>query len=513
MSETAAFFWSLVQEQPDSAELRCHFAQALLDGLECEAAIQAASIAIERDASFVEAWLTRGKAYGALGRWAEAAKDYKAASRLAPHRLSILIGIAACCTELSYLEEAESWLRQAVQLDPGNKEAQTNLGSILVRLERLAEAERPCRAALAIDSGILSAHQNLSAILADRDPEAALLHRHHAYRQQQVFIEPAIRERHAVLVLAAADAANVPLRHLLPRSDFTIIRWYIEYALPGQFESLPPHQAVFNSIGDADFIPILGRDTAEHLHAVGKRMLNPLEQVAATARDKLPGLLQDIVGIVVPRTIRVGQCGIALSEGGLSAAIQAPVLVRPVGSHGGVGVMKADTLGTANHLLEAGGYVTEFVDFQSRDGWYRKYRVIFVDSQAFPYHLAVSTRWLVHYWTAGMEHDPVRRAEEEAFLAKPGHAIGDAAWDAVKAIGQRLGLDYGGIDFGVLADGRVVVFEANATMLVHPEPDAMFAYRRDAIEAIQRAFGQMINDRCLRPIKPRSFSSNTLDVA
>jgi glutathione synthase/RimK-type ligase-like ATP-grasp enzyme len=63
---------------------------------------------------------------------------------------------------------------------------------------------------------------------------------------------------------------------------------------------------------------------------------------------------------------------------------------------------------------------------------------------------------------------------------------------AVGAIGQRLGLDYAGLDFGLLADGKVVVFEANATMLVHPERDPCFVYRNPAVEAIRSGFEAML---------------------
>lgn len=47
--------------------------------------------------------------------------------------------------------------------------------------------------------------------------------------------------------------------------------------------------------------------------------------------------------------------------------------------------------------------------------------------------------------------------------------LGERAMAAIAAIGRRLDLDYGGMDFTLLADGRLFVFEANATMLVHGE--------------------------------------------
>ncbi len=501
MLPTTEFLWTLVQQQPADVALRCHFAQALLDEMQWQPAIEAASAAIRQDSRFVEAWLTRATALQALGRWAAAAQDLQQAARLAPLRASILTGIATCYAELDHLQEAEHWLNLAVALEPRSKEAQANLGSILVRLDKLSEAERPCRAALAIDENLVSVHQNLSVILADRDEQEARRHRDSAYQKQQVFIEPALHERsapacehHAVLVLAAADSGNVPLRHLLPKCHFTIIRWYIEYATPRQFDTLPRFGAVFNSIGDADFIPQISSDTAQDLTKLGSKLLNPFDLVALTSRDNLANLLRTIPSVVVPTTIRLACAGAPAT---LPAELQGPVLLRPAGSHGGAGVVKLAKLTDAAADPKPGSFLTEYVDCRAADGWYRKYRAIFVGGKAFPYHLAISSQWLVHYWTAGMDCDPVRRAEESAFLHDPAEAIGSSAWAAIDAIGRRLGLDYAGIDFAILPDGRVLVFEANATMLVHPERDTMFAYRRPAIAAIQEAFTGMIQERSL----------------
>jgi hypothetical protein len=135
------------------------------------------------------------------------------------------------------------------------------------------------------------------------------------------------------------------------------------------------------------------------------------------------------------------------------------------------------------------------VDFRSADGWYRKYRAIFVGGEPYPYHLAIAPRWLVHYWTSGMESDAVRRQEEARFLGDAASTIGPVAMAALRVIGRLLALDYGGIDFSVLPDGRLLVFEANATMLVHPEQDPIFGYREPAIEAIRSAFDRMVRVR------------------
>jgi len=142
--------------------------------------------------------------------------------------------------------------------------------------------------------------------------------------------------------------------------------------------------------------------------------------------------------------------------------------------------------------LHGGAYVTKFVDYRSEDGFYRKYRMIFVNRQPYPYHLAIGPVWLVHYWTSGMADDAARREEERRFLADPKTAIGARAMTALSRIGAKLDLDYAGIDFSVLPDGRLLVFEANATMLVHPEHEPKFAYKNPAVEGILNAFHAML---------------------
>jgi hypothetical protein len=65
--------------------------------------------------------------------------------------------------------------------------------------------------------------------------------------------------------------------------------------------------------------------------------------------------------------------------------------------------------------------------------------------------------------------------------------------EALAQIQSKLGLDYAGIDFGLSAEGNVLVFEANATMVVNPpEPDERWAYRRPAVEKIFTAVRRML---------------------
>jgi hypothetical protein len=96
---------------------------------------------------------------------------------------------------------------------------------------------------------------------------------------------------------------------------------------------------------------------------------------------------------------------------------------------------------------------------------------------------------MVHYFSADMLASPWKVEEERRFLQDPRAALGAPALAALHAIGRRLDLDYAGIDFTVLPDGRVFVFEANATMLVHREREnGALAHKNAWVQRIVQAF-------------------------
>ena len=118
-----------------------------------------------------------------------------------------------------------------------------------------------------------------------------------------------------------------------------------------------------------------------------------------------------------------------------------------------------------------------------------------MDGVPHPYHLAISPHWLVHYVSADMLGAAAKCAEEERFLQQPAAVLGASGMAAVDEIGRRLGLDYAGVDFSLLPDGRLLVFEANATMLVHPETRAELVYKNPFVTRILGAFEAMLDQR------------------
>ena len=75
---------------------------------------------------------------------------------------------------------------------------------------------------------------------------------------------------------------------------------------------------------------------------------------------------------------------------------------------------------------------------------------------------------------------------------------------AVEGVGEAMGLDYAGVDFSLTADGRVLVFEANAAMCVHTEPeDGVFAAKNAHVTPIIAAFQRMLAQAAAAPDRTR----------
>ena len=62
---------------------------------------------------------------------------------------------------------------------------------------------------------------------------------------------------------------------------------------------------------------------------------------------------------------------------------------------------------------------------------------------------------------------------------------------AMRTIAARIGLDYFGVDCGLDTLGNLVVFEVNASILVHDEEDDL-AYKNPFVRKIKTAFNTML---------------------
>jgi hypothetical protein len=235
-------------------------------------------------------------------------------------------------------------------------------------------------------------------------------------------------------------------------------------------------------------------------------LLNPPRLVGNLDRDKLHQLLRGIEGLDIPATFNMtrGQLSdvaasrLSLSE--ISLGVQFPLIVRPRGSHAGVGLAKLDDCNAIDRYLEERPeqdyFVSRFVDYADEDGLFRKYRVVFVEGRPYACHMAIADRWDIWYLNAGMSESPAKRREEETFMRTFDAGFARRHQTAMAEMAARIGLDYFTIDCAVNQRGELLVFEADNTAVVHNmDSPAVFPYKPLQMRIIFEAFAAMLHRR------------------
>jgi glutathione synthase/RimK-type ligase-like ATP-grasp enzyme len=197
--------------------------------------------------------------------------------------------------------------------------------------------------------------------------------------------------------------------------------------------------------------------------------LNHPSAVAGTTRDAVSRVLAGIAGLKVPATIRLRErkpedIREAIRQAGLSY----PILLRIAGTHLGMSLMRVDrpdeldAVRRLNREDHSSLYATEFCEFASEDGLYRKYRIAVVGDEIFLRHVYVADSWLVH------RERQIANPEQEggAILASFERDLRPRLRPMFREIARRLGLDFFGVDCNIDAQGQVLLFEANACMKI-----------------------------------------------
>lgn len=447
--------------------------------------------------------LRRARDLAARGDDDAAKQAYTDALRLDPTHFSALNEIAALACASGHRSAARTALAQAVRFHPGNPLGRVNLGNLLCEDGDFAGARPHYEAALAVDPRLPEAHQGLARVLTELGDETAERHwregftGHATVNRRYRGTGPAV----PLLLLVAARGGNIPTRHWIDDRRFAVTAIHAEFY--DRTQPLPSHALVVNAIGDADLCGT-ALECAEAMLAGDKSpLINPPARVRATGRAANALRLARIPGVVTPKIVTLPRT--AISAAGDPAF---PLLLRAPGFHTGrhfVYVERRDELPRAVDSLPGDELLAiQYLDARGRDGLARKYRVMVIGDVLYPLHLAISDDWKVHYFTASMAEHAAHRDEESHFLSDMPAVLGQRATRALGAIGEMLGLDYAGIDFARGRDGSVIVFEANATMVIHPPgPEAMWDYRRDAIGGALEAAKKLLSHR-VHPERGRS---------
>ena len=313
-------------------------------------------------------------------------------------------------------------------------------------------------------------------------------------KERNVPQKPALR----VLALATASdlGANTPVDFLLAGSDISLATLYLgpEVPLPA---AIPDHDVAI-AVAPASEEGALAAIESLTRHW-NRPVLNAPGRIRGLERDILYRNLSGVEGLAIPPTLRVERA--RLSQG-LPADLDLnfPIIIRPLGSHAGFGLMKIDSIEALDAYLkdrpEDGFFLSPFIDYASSDGQFRKYRVALVGGAPYPVHMAVCEEWKVWYLNADMALSAANRMEEARFLLAFDESFGARHARALAEMAKRIGLDYVLIDCAETRDGKLLVFEADHCAIVHDmDPVNVYPYKPGAMHKLFDAFAAMLKDK------------------
>jgi Flp pilus assembly protein TadD/glutathione synthase/RimK-type ligase-like ATP-grasp enzyme len=442
-----------------------------------------------------------GSLYCGLGRFTEAEAVFRSALEIDPKFIQAHINLGFAVDTLARWDEAEACFRRALELDPSFVETYKRLGDMLARTpERRPEAISIYEQAIALNPVDANLYLSLGNILMleKRLTESQAMFRR-SQQLQPLVTWPArkLKADFSVLLLDAPEVGCTPVTYLVEKSGYeshflalmTGVEYDIEF-LRGKAD------VVINMISDADNGKDVLPSVIDIVDRIGSPTVNHPRKIIGTDRETIANLLSAIPLCRIPKTLHLSSEKINTDWRKSIESFSLPLLIRCAGTHGGDDFEKIDEVAALDRFMAlhpyTNFYISEFVDYRSSDGYYRKYRLILINGEILPYHLAIHDHWLVHHFRTDMANQQWMRNEELAFLKNPQGVFNKEHYDALREVGVAIGLDYFGIDCSLDQDGKIVIFEANATMRVHDEKIELFAYKNPYVTKIKEAFAAML---------------------
>ncbi|MGA3159170.1 MAG: tetratricopeptide repeat protein, partial [Steroidobacteraceae bacterium] len=319
----------------------------------------------------MEQLLARARALYASGEDEAAKTQYLEVLKLEPCELNALSELAALALASGYRSAARTAYQQAVRCHPGNAAALVELGNLELQDAGGSSAQQRFEAALRLDPDFAEAHQGLArALLAQGDSDAAESHFRSGFTGHALVTMP-YRGRGSplrVLLLVSTHFGNVSTAEFLDNRMFEILVLYVEYFDATQ--ALPPHDLVFNAIGDADLCAEALRAAAGVLKFSDAPLINSPQRVLETTRVENARRLGSLPGVVAAATRRIARADLPSLPG--EGAGGFPMLIRSPGFHMGSHFTRAldreELLRVAARLPGDELLVMEFLDARGADG-------------------------------------------------------------------------------------------------------------------------------------------------
>lgn len=257
---------------------------------------------------------------------------------------------------------------------------------------------------------------------------------------------------------------------LLRQDKFTKSHYHIaDENLHSDAKNLPPHDLIVNTIACPDrehhSLETLSRFLKENPHAP---IINDPQHVLPTSRDENYNRLHKIFGITFPRTLRADRDHIAETIKDCGLAL--PIILRRVGTQSAVSAKKIiKPSDIEDYLKTTKGdefYAIQFIDCRFREKFYRKLRLFCINGKLYPAVCHIDAVWNVHGGNRKtlMKQNIWMQEEEKRFLEDFTAYIGPENRSRIEALQSIIKLDFYGIDFTIMDDKSILIFELNAAM-------------------------------------------------
>ena len=287
-------------------------------------------------ANIIAPQVERAGLLNALGRPDDARAAYLDILTRTPDHFGVLTDFGALLVATGFRAAARTVYARAVAQHPTNPKGHVNLANLLLGDGEVAAARQHFETALEIEHDHPQAHQGLGTVLATLgDRDGAAWHRGRGYAQNAVTTLPyrGAAPPLAVLLLVSADGGDIPTAPFLDDRIFATTVAVADYVDPTA--PLPPHDLVFNAIGDADLCDTALDAAAALVARTTAPVVNHPAAVRATGRLANAHRLGALAGVVTPRMILLRRAALADTHAAAPDSLAFPLLLRSPGFHTG----------------------------------------------------------------------------------------------------------------------------------------------------------------------------------
>lgn len=235
-------------------------------------------------------------------------------------------------------------------------------------------------------------------------------------------------------------------------------------------------------------------------------VINHPVAVLKTTRAENYRILDGAGGVVFPRVEAVEYGGRADQLERIRECIaerfEFPLILRPRFTRSGLAPALVSSIQAVNsyfarNVLEKFFYIIQWKDLANREGLYNMMRVFCIDGRFFPVANLMHSHWNITYGASQsvMEQSLQIQNQERIFFQDFENYVGEKGMQGLRAIQEKVELDFFGVDFALLDDGRPYVFNCSPAMRHDYDRVESFPYTLAALDAVSQAFEAMVFDR------------------